>query len=128
MSISNVPANALAYQQNYREWFSSYSEQGEPIEFAYISGEVTGGATIAASLDIINYKYYNDLWHRKLGSPVLSMRGRRTTLSFNRESAAEDLTSVNFTYRINHHMMNVERYPATFLTEFSTIGGILALF
>ena len=40
----------------------------------------------------------------------------------------DDSTTVSFTYRIINYMKNVERYPATFLTEFSTIGGILALF
>ncbi len=89
---------------------------------------MSGGYTINTILEIINYKYYDDLWHRKLGSPVISSRGKRTTLSFERESIFDDPTTVTFTYRINNYMKNIERYPATFVTEFATIGGLLALF
>jgi hypothetical protein len=40
----------------------------------------------------------------------------------------DDTSTITFTYGINNYMKNIERYPATFLTEFATIGGILTLF
>ncbi len=87
-----------------------------------------GGSIINTALDFVNYKYYDDLWHRKLGSPTLNILGRRTTLTFERADPYGDLGTVTFQFRINNFMKNLERYPATFLTEFATIGGIVALF
>ena len=128
VTISGVPANAIGYQKNYIDWTPSYIENGEPIDIDHISAEVSGGFSINTNIEFINYKYYNDIWHRNLGTPILNITGKRTTLSFNREIMTDDPSTITFTYRINNYMKNIERYPATFLTEFATIGGILALF
>lgn len=106
----------------------SYTRAGEPIEVAVISKEVTGGFTINSVLELVNYQYYDDLWHRKLGTPKLNITGKRTTLTFEREDPVGELGTITFQFRINNFMKNIERYPATFLTEFATIGGIVALF
>lgn len=70
---------------NHKDMSLSYTRAGEPIEVAVISKEVTGGFTINSVLELVNYQYYDDLWHRKLGSPKLNIIGKRTTLTFERE-------------------------------------------
>ena len=40
----------------------------------------------------------------------------------------EDIGTVAFKFYVNNYMKNIERYPATFLTELAVIGGITVLF
>ena len=64
-----------------------------------------------------------------MGSPVLNMTGKRTTLTYERaDMSTEDLGSIAFKFYVNNYIKTVERYPATFITEFAVIGGIVALF
>ena len=96
LTVSGIPQDAVGYQMNFKEWASSYNMNGEPTEVALFTKEVPGGTSISSIYEIINYQYYDDLWHRKLGNPVLSKIGKRTTLNFERESLVQDPNTITF--------------------------------
>jgi hypothetical protein len=67
---------------NFQEWALSYDQNGRPIEVAEITRQVVGGRSIISILEIINYESYEDLFHRKLGSPIVQETGKRTENTF----------------------------------------------
>ena len=105
-----------------------FYKNNTPIEYDIISKEISIGQSLNTVVELTNFVSYENLWFQKFGAPALNYTGKRTTLSYERADMTEDIGTVAFKFYVNNYMKNIERYPATFLTELAVIGGITVLF